>query len=334
MLTKLRKKLLILIFLPLTLVAQAKDKKEVTQSDSLLTLLVAQKKIYDAQNEKAYLKQKYDTMTLFSALKNMFTTAETLDSLEMKLAGNTTSKHKVKYRIRHAEILNEYRSNLYAAGIFFFNKQDYQRALDYYETYLNCASQPLFADYHYRDTDTTLFDATYGAMAAASALMLPDKVISLSELALKKHDREEVLMLLLDAYREKKDETNLRRILTYGLAEYPQSMYFRYSKSLQDLIDGNLDNAISISKEIISEDPMLPRPYYVAGLACLRKIDRYGAKEKKHKKELYLQALVYLEKYKELSPTENRSWAPLLYRVYYNLNLDAQFREMERLLTK
>lgn len=317
------KRLLIVIF-SLLLVSQVTDakKKEVTRSDSLLLLMASQKKIYDAQNEKAYLKQKYDTVAMFSALENIFAIAERLDSID------------TRYRTKHANFLDGYRTNIFAAGTFFINREDYRLALKYFERYLNCAKIPLFESKDYSHTDTLMSHAAYWALIACNEMRNASGVIKHSELALKWDKREQVLACMFDAYRRMHDEEHQRQVLTYGLVEFPKSPFFLYAKSMQDLKDGNFDNAIEISDTLIKTYPNMPRPYFTAGLACLRKIDRYNtSKDKKVKSELYQRALRYMEEYRNLAPNERRRWAPLLYRIYYNLNMDAQFREMEKLMT-
>lgn len=328
--------MLILLVLPLLIATptRGKSKKEVAPSDSLLALLTMQKKKYDAENEKAYLKQKYDTIAMFSTLRQMFITAAKLDSIEEKAVKMKTDGQRVKYRVHNAEMLNAYRRNLYVAGQFYMNRQDYRNARLYFEFYIDSESFPLFSAQNYATTDSLMAEASQRALVAAAELHDTESIIAHSHLALKAGEREQTLRLLYGAYRELRDEDNMRRILTYGLVEFPNSVFFRYAKSLQDLHDGNLDNVIAISDTLIKEHPEQPEPYYAAGVACLKKIDRLSTKQKKMRKELYQQARIYLEKYRELSPQQQQRWAPLLYRTYYNLNLGTQFREIEKLLTK
>ena len=49
-------------------------------------------------------------------------------------------------------------------------------------------------------------------------------------------------------------------------------------------------------------------------------------------KKYYQNAQTYLEKYRLIMPEEKEKWAPLLYRVYLNLNLGKQFEEVDQIL--
>ena len=63
-------------------------------------LFDAQRKQYELGNEKLYLKQKYDTVALFTIASKMFATAESLDSLEM--IPDKKGRVNIEYRKKHA----------------------------------------------------------------------------------------------------------------------------------------------------------------------------------------------------------------------------------------
>ena len=100
-----------------------KDSTNRSNEKVWLTLFEAQQKQYDQGNEKLYLKQKYDTASLFNLTKRMFATLEGLDSLDMK--PDAKGRIKFKYRDHSAELLNQYRPNLYFGGLYFIKKQNY-----------------------------------------------------------------------------------------------------------------------------------------------------------------------------------------------------------------
>ena len=102
----------------------------------------AVRKQYEQGNEKLYLKQKYDTAALFTHTYKMFHILEAIDSLDM--LPDKKGEVKPKYRAKHAEFLNIYRPNLYNGGGYYIQKQDFSRAYQFYKTYLDCATQPLF----------------------------------------------------------------------------------------------------------------------------------------------------------------------------------------------
>ncbi|MBF1547196.1 MAG: hypothetical protein HXO05_06500, partial [Prevotella salivae] len=143
-------------------ITQAKDYiksgKNLNQAEKLLTdllndsssrsneklwilLFEAQRKQYEQGNEKLYLKEKYDTTALFLVGKRMFDTLEALDSLDRQ--PDSHGRVKLKHRARSAEALNLIRPNLFNGGAFFMKKQDFTRAFDLFDTYINTASKPM-----------------------------------------------------------------------------------------------------------------------------------------------------------------------------------------------
>ena len=83
-------------------------------------------------------------------------------------------------------------------------------------------------------------------------------------------------------------------------------------------------------EQLIVEDSTFAMPYYNAGLCYLNKAEPLTRKEKKEKKSLLNISRKYLETYRDMKPQEKDKWAPLLYRVYFNLNLGKHFKDMER----
>ena len=54
--------------------------------------------------------------------------------------------------------------------------------------------------------------------------------------------------------------------------------------------------------------------------------------DKKMLRTYYQKARTYMEYYRQLMPDEKWKWAPVLYRIYLNLNLGKQFDEIDRIL--
>ena len=38
----------------------------------------------------------------------------------------------------------------------------------------------------------------------------------------------------------------------------------------------------------------------------------------------------YMEKYRKMAPSDQKRWAPALYRIYFNLNMGKEFEEIDR----
>lgn len=58
------------------------------------------------------------------------------------------------------------------------------------------------------------------------------------------------------------------------------------------------------------------------------------AEAKKEEKHYYVSARDYMERFRDLCPDEKERWAPLLYKIYLNLNEGDKFDEIEQIVSK
>lgn len=78
-------------------------------------------KQYEDGNEKLYLKQKYDTASLFSITQRLYHTMASFDSIDAM--PDARGRIRPKYREKHASFLNSIRPNLFNGGVFLMHKK-------------------------------------------------------------------------------------------------------------------------------------------------------------------------------------------------------------------
>lgn len=323
---------------------------------------------YDQANERLYLNQKQDTAAFFSTVKRLFTIAETLDSLDMR--PDKKGRVDPEYRQKNAILLNTYRANLFNGGTFFVRKAKWKEAFDYFETYIDCARQPLFAALRYDSTDVRMNEAGYWATYSGYRMNNPLLTLRYRQLALKDSARANfALQFVAEARLWLSDHELYMETLEEGFRQYPQFPYFfprlmdaytsvgQYEKALT-LADSALavcdscelylfaksttllqlerwDESIAYSERLIQQNDSLAEPYFNAGIAYVNKAEAIDAKkDKKLLKSYYQNACRYMERYRQLMPGEQDKWAPVLYRIYLNLNMGKQFDEIDSLLKK
>lgn len=338
----------------------------------IYTLLYqAQKKQYEQGNQKLYLKQKYDTATLFNITKRMFETLAALDSIDAQ--PDKKGKVNTKYRKGNAEELDKYRPNLFFGGTYYVRNKKYDTAFSFFDTYICSADWPMFASYNYATNDTCKISAAYWATFCGHSLSKPTLTLKYAQLALADTAKmEKTLRYIAEANAAAKDTVSYVTTLCNGLKRYKSSPYFftklfdyyttqgklkaalaladtaltvdgnselfLYAKSSVLLALGRNDECIAISDSLIAVNDTLPEAYYNAANACINKaitLEEKGNATKKNKKAivaLYRQALPYMERYRQLAPNETRKWAPALYSIYLNLNMGKQFDEIDKLL--
>ena len=208
---------------------------------------------YEQINEKLYLKQEVDTVAFFNLIGKMFTEFQTIDSIDAL----PDRKHRVapRYRERHSQYLNLIRPNLNTAGKFHMKKQDYAKALEYFNIYMHTQEQPLFQKFNYETTDTIMPAVACQAMTCAYYLNDDDKVIGYSDMALKDTvHAASTLRMLVHAYKEKKQYSLYRNTLQKGFRLFPDDSFFftRLADSYYDA--GEKDSAMMVVDSVLAAD--------------------------------------------------------------------------------
>lgn len=268
------------------------------------TLFNALKKQYSQGNEQLYLKQQYDTARLFVSAKKMFEVLEAFDSIES--IPNKKGEVNMKWREKHADFLHPLRHNLFSGGAFFIKRKDFQSAYNMFDTYIDCANQPLFSKYKYAESDARLPEAAYWAVFCAYRMNKPKEVLHHTYLALKdKAHYVYMLQYLADTYMKENDLERYLATLREGFDKFPTFDYFfprlvdyysqarqydkaeevvdkamavdstnvvyRFAKSTVLLNTGRYDECIRVSDALISQNDSMPEAYLNAGLAFYNK---------------------------------------------------------------
>lgn len=331
-----------------------------------LLWLDAVKGQYDQANERLYLNQRQDTAAFFALTRRMFTIAETLDSIEAQ--PNAKGKVKIEHRQKNSAMLSTYRPNLYNAGTYHLRKAEWQKGYDYMDTYIDCARQPLFEQQQYSTYDTRLADAAYWATYCAYRTGNAEQTLKHAEMALKDSIHTDfTLQFTCEAYLWKNDTLAYENTMLKGFRHNPYYTYFfprlielynsngrfnealaladsalavcdscmlfLFAKSSTLLRIGEWQKSLQYSQRIIMLNDSMPDTYINAGTACVNIADiMKNSNDRQQAISYYQRARTYIEYYRQLMPNEQEKWAPLLYRIYLNLNLGRQFDEIDRLL--
>ena len=328
--------------------------------------LQAVEKQYDALNEKMYKHQTIDTTNLFKLTRRIFTVAERLDSIDMQ--PDKKGKVSLNYRKDNSQRLIDYRPNLFFGGANHLRKSNFQTAYEFFETYIDCARQPLFSDHDLLNSDTRMGEAAY--WATYCGYRLNDPVLTLRHHELARRDTSKLeftLQYAAEAWNRLGDEARFNELLWEGFAFFPKSTYFfprlmdgytrkgnyeqalsvvdealkadslselfLYAKSTMLLNLGRYAESLDYSKRLLTLNDQMADAYYNAGTACLNIILNMDTRRhKKQIKKMYQKAQPYMETYRRLAPDAKDKWGPALYRIYFNLNLGKQFDEIDRLL--
>lgn len=331
------------------------------------------RKQYEQGNEKLYLKQRYDTVSLFNIASRMFDVMQTYDSIDV--LPDKKGRIRPEYRKSNSELLNTLRPNLYNGGLFLIRKQKYAEAYKMLDQYIGTVEHPLFRAYHYATKDKSLPVVSYWAMYCGYKLKDTAKVMKHSSLALQdKLHHESAMQYLSDTYLLMGDTTQYVKTLKDGFELYPSTPFFyshlvdHYSqqrewdkalaltdealasdstklvyhvtKSSLLLNLGKYKESFLISDSLLHVNDSLPEAYLNAGLAkynegvTLEKSVNQTAKRKKTVLNYYREALPYLETYRKMREDRIDTWGLPLYTIYLNLNMGKKFDEIDKLMKK
>lgn len=347
-----------------------KDSTLARRPQVLQLWFTAIKKQYEKGNEKLYLKQKYDTAALFDCTMRMLHAAAHIDSVEMQLQAEGGPRPKL--RKRNAAEMIPLLPNIYAGGVFHQLKKDYKAAFGYYNDYLTADSLPLFVGSKLDTPDSMRVKAAVAATYCGYREGNADHTLRHADTALRDSTvRNHTLRYVGEAYLLRQDTATYLKTLGQGFAEYPKSPYF-FPRLIDDLkAHGRLDDALRLAdaaletdstavlfqfaktmilldlrrydecltlcKQIIARTDTLAEVYFNAASACLNQahdieLSKAARSQKARLTALYVAAMPYMERYRELAPSRQDRWAPALYRIYLALSYGKKFDEIDRLL--
>ncbi len=265
-----------------------------------LTLYDAIQAQYDVGNEKLYLKQPYDTAAHFKTTSKMFDVLIAFDSIDAK--PDKKGQPKLKYRAKHADILDFYRPNLFYGGAYYVNKADFPKAYEYFEKYLTCAQLPILQAYDYEHKDTMMPTVAYWALYSAYRMDDADKAFRYQQLALRdtlklsattqylaelykmKGDTAEYVRQLnlgfardpgypfffprlMDYYNSREQNDSMMTIVDQALEKDSTNALYRFAKSTVYLNTGKYKECMDICHQLIEENDSFGDAYYNIGLA-------------------------------------------------------------------
>lgn len=232
-------------------------------------------RINDGENEKAYLKQKYDTLTFFSSIYGMYDYAFALDSVERR--PSVKGKITFKYRKRNVELLKRSYANLYNAVRFFFRKKNYAECSKYAFLALSSARQEMLRDEHSFQDARQCARLAYWAGVSSYESHKDDDFFRMLPLALGDTlNRCRVLEMECEILDRKGFLPGLESILKMGVQEYPEHVYF-FSR-LTDLYNSQrrFDASLELCEKLQERDTANLLVKYAESVALLnlREYDR------------------------------------------------------------
>ncbi len=233
--------------------------------------LKVQQRINDAENEKIYLKKECDTLRLFNSTKSIFDY-----SLKAYEAGVAARKDSLRLKHRLCARLWNYYPNLAIACHYFYEKKDYETALQFVNTYIGTAESPLFVnDPLPLRSQLHLPVLAYLRIKTCFQLERFDEVLNDADLALQDelHLGSTLRYLALASFRAGRMEQYVK-FLYQGLREAPGAAFFYSRLSDYYMRSDQLERSMVLTDSLLSVRPS--SAVYLFGKSyILMKMKRY-----------------------------------------------------------
>lgn len=253
------------------LLAEA-DKESTKHNDKITCYVMAAEcsyKLYEAQNLKLYLKQKYDTTAFFANQLMTFERLMKADSLEEW--PDERGRVRIKNRKRSHDLLLPLRGNILNGGKWYFRKNDMKSAFLYLDKYVRIASNPIFLKDSLLQKDTLMAPTAYLSVIAANRINDTDGVIRNAPLAKKAGMKSHLIQeYLCKAYAERKDSMQWFTSLYDGVKDYPLHDFF-YSHLVDYYISKNeYEQALALTDSLLQTADSIPLFWYGRSMILLK----------------------------------------------------------------
>lgn len=330
----------------------------------------AQMKLNDTENEKIYLKQQCDTTAFFRTTLGIFEYALKCDSAEVAAGGRFDFRDGNREILRrYRPNLNAagrwfFRKKQYEEARRFLKMYiDVTRMPIWSKGGSECGETCPNAAFLLTNSSFCLED--YAKVPEYKDLALLDSArreqvwmfLALSaketgdttafrhylECGLQEYPRQPFFFSYLSDYYNSREKYPEALALADTMQKIvPDDLYILAGKGLALMNLKRYEECIATSKELLAKDSTIADAYFHIG-ACYcnlanevkvpTNINSRTYRESKEKvRKYYEDARWYMETYRLLVPLEQKKWAPLLYRIYLNLNLGKQFDEMDAIL--
>ncbi|MDR3268572.1 MAG: hypothetical protein LBT83_05855 [Tannerella sp.] len=287
-----------------TLIKGALGNSE-TQNDAKTWYVAA--KVEDMQfsleSTKLILGQQPNEPVMYEALSNSF--PYFMKAYELDQLPNEKGKVKPKYTKNIKSTLAANHVYYLNGGAYYFEKQEYKKACDYFDQYLEIANLPFFAGERVAERDSNYMISQFYACVSATQVNDGHFAVKYLERAKDAPYRQcDVYQYLCYEYEQIKDTTNLVKTLKEGLTIFPDSSYFLLNLISIYVAENENEKAIELLNTAITRDAANGLLYQTLGSVYERGKD-YGQAEINFKKQV------------ELEP-ENPLALSNIGRIYYN----------------
>ena len=237
---------------------------------------------FNAERAKQILGQQPNEPVMYEALYGIlpyFQKAYELDQLP-----NEKGKVKPKYTKDIKSILSANHVYLFNGGAYYFDKQEYKKAYDFFNQYVEISELPMFAGTQTAEKDSTFMTVQFYAAAAAS--LAKDSRLAIAALERAKNSpyrQYDVYQYLCYEYGEARtaqDSVMLEKTFEEGMQVFPDSAFFLNNLINTYIYSNRNEKALEMLNVAIQKNPNDANLYNVMGRVYETGLKDYANAEK------------------------------------------------------
>ena len=237
---------------------------------------------FNAERAKQILGQQPNEPVMYEALYGIlpyFQKAYELDQLP-----NEIGKVKPKYTKDIKSILSANHVYLFNGGAYYFDKQEYKKAYDFFNQYVEISELPMFAGTQTAEKDSTFMTVQFYAAAAASLAKDSRLAIAALERAkntpYRQYDVYQYLCYEYGEARTAQDSVMLEKTFEEGMQVFPDSAFFLNNLINTYIYSNRNEKALEMLNVAIQKNPNDANLYNVMGRVYETGLKDYANAEK------------------------------------------------------
>ena len=237
---------------------------------------------FNAERAKQILGQQPNEPVMYEALYGIlpyFQKAYELDQLP-----NEKGKVKPKYTKDIKSILSANHVYLFNGGAYYFDKQEYKKAYDFFNQYVEISELPMFAGTQTAEKDSTFMTVQFYAAAAASLAKDSRLAIAALERAkntpYRQYDVYQYLCYEYGEARTAQDSVMLEKTFEEGMQVFPDSAFFLNNLINTYIYSNRNEKAVEMLNVAIQKNPNDANLYNVMGRVYETGLKDYANAEK------------------------------------------------------
>lgn len=237
---------------------------------------------FNAERAKQILGQQPNEPVMYEALYGIlpyFQKAYELDQLP-----DEKGKVKPKYTKDIKSILSANHVYLFNGGAYYFDKQEYKKAYDFFNQYVEISELPMFAGTQTAEKDSTFMTVQFYAAAAASLAKDSRLAIAALERAkntpYRQYDVYQYLCYEYGEARTAQDSVMLEKTFEEGMQVFPDSAFFLNNLINTYIYSNRNEKALEMLNVAIQKNPNDANLYNVMGRVYETGLKDYANAEK------------------------------------------------------